>query len=253
MLLYKKLKVANKENEIYKPIVFVNNPIKSEKEDIVGFDSQVETLACAIDSGANMIGVIADYGTGKSSLTDILSEALNERKKIIKPIKINLWDCMQKDVSASNDSNKISLLTRSFLYQLSSGHSRKFGSFINKILSKNYGNISFGVNSKRFWWMFIVAGIMFVMYKISALTNTGIMQYVPENLGVVAAAVKLFSPVFLFIACLFVILGIKDTYIAFSHWKMQEKRELEINDVFDTYSTIVNKIKPLCSKKKSDS
>ena len=31
---------------------------------------------------------------------------------------------------------------------------------------------------------------------------------------------------------------------------MQEKRELEINDVFDTYSTIVNKIRHLCKRKK---
>lgn len=82
------------------------------------------------------------------------------------------------------------------------------------------------------------------------LTNPGIMQYLPEEFGVIASGVKLLSPFFLFLACAFLILGIKDTYIAFSHWKMQEKRELEINDVFDTYSTIVNKIRPLCKRKK---
>ena len=251
LLFRKKSAISNKDNENFKPIVFVNNPVKRQKDDIVGFDSQVETLACAIESGANMIGVIADYGSGKSSLTDILSESLKKRKKITKPIKINLWDCLQKNANPKpSDDEKISVLTRSFLYQLSSGHGRKFGSFINKILSKNYGNISFGINSWKFWWMFIIAGLMFVIYKISTLANTGIMQYLPEGFGVIASGVKLLSPFFLFLACVFLILGIKDTYIAFSHWKMQEKRELEINDVFDTYSTIVNKIRPLCKRKK---
>lgn len=251
MLFRNKSTISNKDNENFKPIVFVNNPVKRQKDDIVGFDSQVETLACAIESGANMIGVIADYGSGKSSLTDILSESLKKRKKITKPIKINLWDCLQKNANPKpSDDEKISVLTRSFLYQLSSGHGQKFGSFINKILSKNYGNISFGINSWKFWWMFIIAGLMFVIYKISTLTNTGIMQYLPERFGVIASGVKLLSPFFLFLACVFLILGIKDTYIAFSHWKMQEKRELEINDVFDTYSTIVNKIRPLCKRKK---
>lgn len=67
LLFRKKSTISNKDNENFKPIVFVNNPVKRQKDDIVGFDSQVETLACAIESGANMIGVIADYGSGKSS------------------------------------------------------------------------------------------------------------------------------------------------------------------------------------------
>lgn len=247
ILRYNSKRTPNEFNKQYKPIVFVNNPVNHKEDDIIGFESQVETLACSIDSGANIIGLVADYGSGKSSLTDILSEVLQKRKKIIKPIKINLWDCLKKD---SKNEEKVSLLTRSFLYQLSSGHGYKFGSFINKILSKNYGNISFGVNTRRFWWMFVLSGILFVLYKISTLTNTGIMKFLPETYSILASAFRLASPVFLFLTFLFLILGIKDTYIAFSHWKMQEKRELEINDVYDTYSTIIKKIIPFRKNRK---
>ena len=42
---------------------------------------------------------------------------------------------------------------------------------------------------------------------------------------------------------------IKDICIAYSHWKMPSRREIEINDVFDTYSLIVEKIKPTGKKK----
>ena len=131
------MKAKNKDDKVqpedFKPIVFVNNPIKEPKEDIVGFESQVETLECAIDKGASLIGVIADYGTGKSSLTDVLSVRLYESKKIVKPIKINLWDCLENNKNVNN-AEKVSLLTRSFLYQLSNGYGQKFGNFINKIL-----------------------------------------------------------------------------------------------------------------------
>ncbi len=247
------MKAKNKDDKVqpedFKPIVFVNNPIKEPKEDIVGFESQVETLECAIDKGASLIGVIADYGTGKSSLTDVLSVRLYESKKIVKPIKINLWDCLENNKNVNN-AEKVSLLTRSFLYQLSNGYGQKFGNFINKILSKNYGNISFGVNSTRFWALLILAGASFVAYKISTATNTGIMQYLPEIFDVIASYVKLFSPMFLFLSCLFLILGLKDTYVAYSHWKMEGKRDLEINDVFDTYSTVIIKIKPFRKNKK---
>ena len=245
-LIKGRLKYKNKN---YKPIVFVNNPIKNRKDDVVGFDSQVETLEYAISKGANLIGVIADYGTGKSSLTDILSLSLHRRKKIVKPIKINLWDCLQTHKNANN-TEKVSLLTRSFLYQLSNGYSQKFGSFINKILSKNYGNISFGVSSFRFWWLFVFAGLSFVIYKISSTSNTGVMQFLPESFNIFASYLKLLSPLFLFLACILLILGIKDTYIAFSHWKMEEKRDLEINDIFDTYSTVIKKIRPYIKMQK---
>ena len=57
----------NKSNNTVKPIVFVNNPIKLAEDDVIGFLDQVEMISCAIDDGeASMIGVIADYGTGKA-------------------------------------------------------------------------------------------------------------------------------------------------------------------------------------------
>ena len=64
----------------FEPIVFVNNPISKSEEDVIGFDSQVETLMCAIENNANMIGIIADYGTGKSSMTELLVETVKKNK-----------------------------------------------------------------------------------------------------------------------------------------------------------------------------
>lgn len=66
MFFYKnkeKIKQKNEQTE-YAPIVFINKPAENYSQDVVGFKSQVETIHQAIKNGANMIGVIADYGTG---------------------------------------------------------------------------------------------------------------------------------------------------------------------------------------------
>ena len=78
------------ERAEYEPIVFINKPATSYLEDVVGFKSQVETIHKAIDNGANMIGVIADYGTSFLSLvfTSLLSgSSLTEKTETVLTIK----------------------------------------------------------------------------------------------------------------------------------------------------------------------
>lgn len=180
----------------FDPIVFVNNPISNANEDVIGFESQVDTLMCAIDNNANMIGIIADYGTGKSSMTKLLEESIKKNDNTNAPIKINMWDCLSKVATDSKESESVSALTKSFLYQLASGHSTKFGRYINKILSKNYGNISFSSNNdKQFVRNFLIAGILFTIYKVLGISGTGIMQYIP-CFSVCASILKICAPVF---------------------------------------------------------
>ena len=80
----------------YAPIVFINKPAENYSQDVVGFKSQVEMIHQAIDNGANMIGVIADYGTGKSTISEILvSDVLNNEHQY-STIRINMWDSISK-------------------------------------------------------------------------------------------------------------------------------------------------------------
>lgn len=247
VFMYKKK--SKIEIEKYQPIVFVNNPITNTEEDVIGFDSQVETLQCAIDNGANIIGIIADYGSGKSSMSEMLSFS-EQCKGNPAPIKINMWDCLSNINENEKLSENVSTLTKSFLYQLSNGHSGRFGKYVNKILSKNYGNIVLAINNaKRFWIWFIVAGVLYTIYQISSVSGTGIMKYLPECSDVIVAGLRLGAPILVFLAIIALILGMKDAYIAFSHWNMAHRREPEINDVFDTYNIIIEKIKPKDGKK----
>ena len=161
------------DNNVYAPIVFVNTPISDALYDVIGFDSQVKTLRAAIDDEANMIGIIANYGTGKSSMTELLSQSFSVDGN--KPIKINMWDCLGRSTACKDKLNEnISNLTKSFLYQLSNGKDRKFGSYINKILSKNYGNISFATNKANVFLPWIISSaVCFSIYKMLGISNTG--------------------------------------------------------------------------------
>lgn len=239
----------NKSNNTVKPIVFVNNPIKLAEDDVIGFLDQVEMISCAIDDGeASMIGVIADYGTGKSSITEMLKEKY-VKAGYPEPIKINMWDSLSESNNSQNN-NQVSDLTKSFLFQLANGHDGKLGSYVNKLLSKNYGIISFASNRfKRLFWCFFASAICFVLYKISSVSGTGIMQHLPDWCNVASSWFKLLSPILILASAILAIFGIKDISVAFSHWKMTNTKSPEINDIFDIYRIIADEICPSKSKK----
>ena len=242
----------NKSNNTVKPIVFVNNPIKLAEDDVIGFLDQVEMISCAIDDGeASMIGVIADYGTGKSSITEMLKEKY-VKAGYPEPIKINMWDSLSEpnDSQNNNSNNQVSDLTKSFLFQLANGHDGKLGSYVNKLLSKNYGIISFASNRfKRLFWCFFASAICFVLYKISGVSGTGIMLHLPDWCNVASSWFKFLSPILILASAILAIFGIKDISVAFSHWKMANTKSPEINDIFDIYRIIADEICPSKNKK----
>lgn len=67
-------------------VVYINQEISSEEEDLIGINSQVESIKSAVDQGAKMIGIIADYGTGKSSVVELFNNRYNNQKKAEKHV-----------------------------------------------------------------------------------------------------------------------------------------------------------------------
>lgn len=228
------------ERAEYEPIVFINKPATSYLEDVVGFKSQVETIHKAIDNGANMIGVIADYGTGKSTISDILiSDVLNNEHKY-STIRINMWDSISKKA----DDNDISELTKSFLYQLANGNNdnscvSKLSRYVSKRMSKNFNTISFSTVSTKLWKYGRAAALSYALYMIFAQNN---INFINENSIGFIKFIKDVNPLFFVIALVLLIYGIVDTSIAFSSWKKIGDSHLESNDVFELYDEIATKL-----------
>jgi hypothetical protein len=221
-------------------IVLVNKPVSEIQQDLLGYTSQTNAIKKAIQNGANLIGVIADYGTGKSCLTDMI--CLDD-KNYLAPIKINLWDCLENNTSANNnDSVSISPLIKSFLYQLALGNHKKgnIAHYVNKRLSKNYGILSLSITKKSFWvWVTFAV----LIYTLASLAGT-ILPLIISNIN--ASIIKFIEDNSLSIAIIVLICGLYRTNIAFSLWDSQGKREPELSDSYSTYSEIIESINKCC-------
>ena len=138
-------------------LVYVNTEIKSSEEDIIGFSAQVDSIADAIENGASMVGVIADYGSGKSSI----GELLEAKKQFKKPIRVNMWDSLKSVKPDNLDKEDLIALDKSFLYQIAYNSGNKgLARHVNKRMNKSNGFISFTLKSWKFWLYFFVAALL---------------------------------------------------------------------------------------------
>lgn len=67
--------------------VLLEMPIETKKSDIFGVEAYVKRLIIAINQGAKFIAIDGEYGTGKSSIVNLLQKQIKTRKKIF--IKVN--------------------------------------------------------------------------------------------------------------------------------------------------------------------
>lgn len=219
-----------KEEKNYEPIIFMNTPIMNKDDDVIGISSSVDAINIALEDGAKMVGVVAEYGTGKSSLTEMLIKSKPKKKEI----RVNMWEALDnKGDDKDNDS-----LKKTFIYQLAKGIGQGKANHVNKILSRNYGIISFSIGLKRYWICLIIALISTSLYFI--LDGINIKNYMPIW-GIKQETVyifKVFSPALLLISIILIAIGLVGTNVAFSKWKDENSRITEINELFYAYSYV---------------
>lgn len=143
------------------------------KEDWIGFDSYLYSLDSAINSGAKFIGLIADYGSGKSTLINMLKNS--QKLKNNELIKINLWNCY-----TSNEDNKIDI-HRIFLHELIDKLEIGNKNYYKKKIDKNYNifDIKFKNNNPIF------AIILFFYYLLCILEKLGFISLFISELNLV--------------------------------------------------------------------
>ena len=95
-------------------VVYINKEIQKSEEDYVGFSAQADAIVDAVNGGAKMIAVVADYGCGKSSLVELVSQ----KKQFDKPITVNMWDSVGGVKEGINNEDNLTPLEKSLLYQI---------------------------------------------------------------------------------------------------------------------------------------
>lgn len=241
--------IDNIETEVNDSTIFVNNPINDENQDVLGIKTYANRINQAIDDGANIIGVIGDYGTGKSSLIELI------KKKHNNSININMWGNEKQE----KNETTIRSLTKNFLFQMSMGKDETFAKYINKKLSKSYGMLSIILSDKKIIKNLIFPGVLFLIYLLlnsmpsNIYENSMYLNLHPiidftnhegwKNFIMIAYTIiiNLKIPV-LGLTTLTLVKILLDKSILFSLWDSQGKREPNENDLYDIYIEIANKI-----------
>lgn len=220
---------------------YINKEIDFDQQDYIGFKAQKDALDNAIDSGAKMIGLTADYGYGKSSLVSILSK---DNKKYAQTIKINMWDGLQKRDEEDQESKEIRL-EKSFLFQLANNSgNRALAKHVNKRLSGNSGLLSFTFRSSKMWIWLIFALLFFTIGLVCYATTIEVPYsdlFVWENINIILKIA--IYPIFYCISIIFLIIGLKKYNAAFSSWKSEGQRKFDSSDVFSIFQEIIESIK----------
>lgn len=129
-------------------LTYLNKPIPGEEWDGIGISPYVDNVESAIRNGASLIAVVSPFGTGKSSVMELLKKRYygNETVDGIRYEReyheVNMWSVLKQ----GGDNAGIEL-HKSFLYQLISSVDSTKGEYVSKRMSANYGLFRLSLDS----------------------------------------------------------------------------------------------------------
>ena len=208
--------------------VINSEPIKRLSDDFIGFSAQSKLIKASFKAGAHIIGLIADYGSGKSSLAELVS-----LDNDYVTIKINLWDSLVENSTYLNGERNIDCdkstenIVKSFLYQLAANRSVRLAKSINKRISGKYNIVSINFSSKYSYFGFLVSMTLYILYLLlSSTVSTQVSWHILILLSAIVIA----------------LITLSLATIAYSH-KTTNGRVSTINDTLDIYHDIAKAYK----------
>ena len=210
---------------------YMNKPISDATEDEIGMNVYVDYLESAIEKGADMIAVVSGFGTGKSSLIELLKEKYhgwsiwqNHRCERVY-CQINLWSQLE------NSKENCIELHRAFLYQVIGSVYPYKGSYFSRRTGRNYG--MFKISAENPFWnaiiniaVVVLALVAVVHYFSEEIISSGIFSDKVLNAGILIG--------YLFCAIVVFLLLVR-TEILFSSGGTQGERQIEENELIDLY------------------
>lgn len=210
--------------------VYLNRPIQSKEEDRIGILTYVERLNDAIESGAKIVAVTSDFGTGKSSLISLYRKMYASNKKNKKKlIDINMWGFYSQ-----LDGKETSELHKTFIYQVISQinyNKNRKSKYISRKLSKDFGILT--LNGQSIIWsvmtMIFLMGLFLssIVYKFQSYVEK-IFSWEKGFLNVPVAIMFIISIIGLGIV-------IANSEIIFSSKKSEGNREFDENILIDLF------------------
>lgn len=214
-------------------LIFLNDSVDNKTDDVIGFDSYVNKLSDAIDADAQMIAITSPFGSGKTSIIDLLIKK-RDTVKNERILKVPMWSQLN-NLDCQDKSNE---LHKNFLYQIGNAIDNRKGTYINRRLSGNYGLLKLHVN-KPIYWILVVLSILLAIFGWVAKNYTDILiSFLPFLKDVK----DYIFPVSCFLALTFIIITITRAEIIFSSKNSENSRNIESDEIIDLYrNEIINR------------
>ena len=224
--------------------LFLNTPVSTEDDDIIGVGTHIRKLNAAIDSDAQMIAMTSPFGAGKTSVIELLQASrenkkkgrkLRERIKLPrqakeKVVKISMWSHLPKE----GQEKSVTDLHRTFIYQLASRIKPQRGSYVYRRLNPNYGMLRLYTNKMRFWVLTVVT-LFFALISWTIKTFSEELEpIIPE---IIMDHTDIFTMGAFFLAIFFGLLVFTRADILFSFKKGEEGRDINTDEIIDLYRT----------------
>ena len=212
-------------------VPYMNKPISEFTEDEIGMSVYVDYLESAIEKGADMIAVVSGFGTGKSSLIELLKGKYHgwslwqDRRCERVYCQVNLWSQLESQQAQTLE------LHRSFLYQLIGTVYPRKSSYFSRRTGRNFGMFKISAESP-FWHvvinftvvLFAIASVIY--YFADSIVASGLIGEKALNAGIIVGYL---------ICAIVAILLIVRTEILFSSGGSEGKRQIEENELIDLY------------------
>lgn len=222
---------------LHREIPYINKPITDVDADEIGMDVYVNYLESAIEQGASMISVVSQFGTGKSSLIELLKKKYNgfekKGKAHVKRLycQVNLWSHLGKVSEREERVDGTLELHRTFLYQIISALHPRASSYFSKRTSRNFGMLRISTEN-AFWGAWIRIAILFFLSAVLG-------QHFSEEL--VDSAIfdkELLNKLILLgyaVCMVIVVFVVLRTEIIFSSKNSEGSRQIEENELIELY------------------
>lgn len=148
-------------------LYFQDFPVSNYEEDFVGFEEEVEMLKEGIDSESRIIGLVADYGSGKSSIIELLKAELDTEKYDV--VNINLLDPDGK-IEGLEAHKRLLIQLANHKYK-----EKKDLSYIIKRINPNYKSIDISSKNKFSKFLIVLSLLLFI---ISYLYKNDLLHYI---------------------------------------------------------------------------
>ena len=203
-----------------------------EENDAIGYDVYVDSVINALNSDARMIGLISNYGSGKSTVINMVKNKITSKNEKTKFISINLWKIKDgiKTKNQNAEDNTLDIhkfLLRALIQYLPQKSTRDY--FKRKI-DDNYALFSISMKNKNdIFCIYLLLTFFFfnILMKIEIL-NFSVPRICNFMLDLVICAGVVY------------ILSRSKLYLSFN--KDNSKRKINESDTVECFNEIINEL-----------